>query len=468
MKQLLPNNVYLTPTITNSKTLTKMGSTNKTSRRRFIENTAAIGIGAIGVSQLIRGCSTEEKTAAVAVPEILKTAPDGQPLKAGVVGCGGRGSGAAINFLDAGPNLSVVAVADVFQDRVDDIRRKLKEERGVELPDASCFVGFDGYKRVIESDVDIVILATPPYFRPEHFQACVEARKHVFMEKPVAVDPVGARAIMAASKQAEAAGLSVVTGTQRRHSWNYQNVLAQVQSGIMGNIVATNVYWNQSKLWHRDRQTGWTEMEWMIRDWVNWTWLSGDHLVEQHIHNIDVSNWFVGKAPVEAVGMGSRLRRPTGDCYDNFSVDFIYDDTVHMNSMCRQINDCANNVSEYLRGTKGYTNARESIWDHAGNVLYKYEAPVDASGESTRNDDYVQEHIDLVAAIRTGNQIVEAEETAKSNLTAIMGRESAYTGKKVTWEEMMGSDLKLGPEGEIKLGPVDMKKVIPIAGSAPA
>jgi predicted dehydrogenase len=205
----------------------------------------------------------------------------------------------------------------------------------------------------------------------------------------------------------------------------------------------------------------------MLRDWVNWTWLSGDHIVEQHVHNIDVSNWFVGAHPLEAVGMGSRLRRPTGDCYDNFSVDFIYDKRVHMNSMCRQINDCATNVSEYIRGTKGYTNGGDTIWDADGNVLYKYEGPTDAEGESTMTSPYVQEHIDLVTAIRTGNQIVEAEETAKSVLTAIMGRESAYTGKKVTWDEMMGSDLKLGPKGEITLGPVDLKAVIPIAGSAP-
>ena len=315
----------------------------------------------------------------VTEPVFLKVAEDGQPIRAGVVGCGGRGSGAAINFLDAGPNLSIVAIADVFQDRIDGIRTKLKDEKGVEIPDANCFTGFDAYKRLLEVDLDLVILATPPFFRPEHFQACVAARKHVFMEKPVAVDPVGARAVMAASKQAEAAGLCVVTGTQRRHSWNYNNVLARVKAGMMGDIVATNVYWNQNKLWHREMQAGWTEMEFMLRDWVNWTWLSGDHIVEQHVHNIDVSNWFVGKHPLEAVGMGSRLRRPTGDCYDNFAVDFIYDKSVHMNSMCRQINDCATNVSEQIRGTKGYTDGGKTIWDAEGNVFYEYNSPVDAA-----------------------------------------------------------------------------------------
>jgi myo-inositol 2-dehydrogenase/D-chiro-inositol 1-dehydrogenase len=442
-------------------------NSKKTSRRRFLENTAIGAIGVVGATQLIKSCSTGEKPVEVSDLEFLTVAPDGEPLKAGVVGCGGRGSGAAIDFLSAGPGLSIVALADVFQDRIDGIRQKLKDEKGVEVDDANCFLGFDAYKRVIESGVDIVILATPPYFRPEHFQACVEARKHVFMEKPVAVDPVGARAVMAASKQAEAAGLCVVTGTQRRHSWNYQNVLARIRAGMVGDIVATNVYWNQEKLWHRIKMPGWTEMEYMIRDWVNWTWLSGDHIVEQHVHNIDVSNWFVGNHPLQAMGMGSRLRRPTGDCYDNFSVDFVYDRSVHMNSMCRQINDCANNVSEYLRGTKGYTDCGESIFDPEGNVLYKWESPVDEKGEQTQNSPYVQEHIDLVTAIRTGNQIVEAEQTAISVLTAIMGRESAYTGRLITWDEMMGSDLKLGPKGELALGPVDIKAVIPIAGSAP-
>ena len=449
-----------------------MEQNQKTSRRRFLGSSAAVGaLGVIGASQLIRSCSSDEKPVEVSDLSFSTAAPDGEPLKVGVVGCGGRGSGAAINWLDAGPGLSVVAVGDVFQDRIDRIRTRLKEEKNVELDDANCFVGFDAYKKVIESDVDVVILATPPFFRPEHFQACVEARKHVFMEKPVAVDPVGARAIMAASKQAEAAGLCVVTGTQRRHQWSYNNIHERVKAGMIGAITSSNVYWNQSKLWHREKQPDWTDMEFMLRDWVNWTWLSGDHIVEQHIHNIDVSNWFVGDVPKEAVGMGSRLRRPTGDCYDNFSVDFVYDKAVHMHSMCRQINDCANNVSEHITGTKGFVNTNGGdygeIYDHGGNALYQYVPTTDANGEKADISPYVQEHIHLVTAIRTGNQIVEAEETAKSNLTAIMGREAAYTGKKVTWEEMMGSNQRLGPEGELKLGPMPMEAVIPIAGSAP-
>lgn len=446
-----------------------MENLKNTSRRKFLENSAALGaLGAIGVSQLIQSCKPGKTYVPIEMPAILDEAPDGHPLKAGLVGCGGRGTGAAVNFLDAGPNLSIHAVADVFQDRVDEFRKDLKENKDVEVDDANCFVGFDAYKRLLETDVDIVIMATPPYFRPEHFQACVEARKHVFMEKPVAVDPVGARAVMAASKQAEASGLCVVTGTQRRHSRDYLDIYSRVKGGAIGDLVAANVYWNGGKLWHRDPQPDWTEMEYMIRNWVNWTWLSGDHIVEQHIHNIDVLNWFTGKTPLEAVGVGSRQRRITGDQYDNFSIDFVYENQVHMHSMCRQINDCANGVYEYLRGTDGFTNCKDTIWNPDESIMYEYEYPVeDERGRSQLTRSAMdQEHINLVTAIRTGEQIVTAEDTAKSTLVAIMGRIAAYTGKKVTWDEMMSSDLKLGT-AEIKMGPVDIEVEIPKPGSAP-
>ena len=393
-----------------------------------------------------------------------------QKMKVALIGCGGRGTGAAINFLNAGPNLEIVALSDVFQDRIDKCRQDIKDQKGVEIADENCFVGLDAYKQVLEQDINYVILATPPYFRPEQFKAAVEARKHIFTEKPVAVDPVGARSIMASAKQAETAGLCVITGTQRHHQRDYVEVYRRVAGeGAIGHIVSANAYWNQSKLWHRDRLSDWSDMEFMIRDWVNWTWLSGDHIVEQHIHNIDVINWFTGKFPVSAVGMGSRQRRPTGDQYDNFSVDFIYDGDVHMHSMCRQINGCTDNVSEYIRGTNGYTNCQDTIWNTDGTEQFSYEYPLDEDGEPMKNvavSPYDQEHIDLITAIRTGEYVNEAEFTAKSNLTAIMGRISAYTGKMVTWDEMMSSDLKIGPE-VLEMGPVDLKAIIPVPGSAP-
>ncbi len=447
-----------------------MEQSKNTSRRKFIRNAAALGaIGVAGFSQVLHSCKPGDKPIEPGLTPFLDQAADGEPLRAGVIGRGGRGTGAAINFLNSGNDLSIHAIADVFQDRIDSFREKVKDKKGVEIDDANCFTGFDAFKRLLETDVNYIILATPPYFRPEHFQAAVEARMHIFMEKPVAVDPVGVRKIIAASKQAEAAGLCVVTGTQRRHARDYTEVYKQVRSGSIGDIVSANVYWNSGKLWHRDPKPGWTEMEAMLRDWVNWTWLSGDHLVEQHIHNIDVINWFAGKFPEEVVGVGSRQRRVSGDCYDNFFLDFIYDKNVHMNSMCRQINDCANSVSENLRGTKGYTNCKNTIWNTDGSLRYEYAYPTNEEGKEDPKaliSPYDQEHIDLITAIRTGKQIVEAEETANTNLTVIMGRMAAYTGKKVTWEEVMGSDLQVGPK-VIEMGPVDLEYMVPKPGTDP-
>ncbi|NJK87841.1 MAG: Gfo/Idh/MocA family oxidoreductase [Bacteroidales bacterium] len=330
-------------------------------------------------------------------------------------------------------------------------------------------MGFDAYQKVIDAGVDVVILATPPYFRPEHFAAAVEARKHVFMEKPVCVDPVGARSVIASARKAKGLELSVVTGTQRRHQRDYAAVYEQIAEGKIGEIVSGNCYWNQAKLWHRDPNPEWTELEYMIRDWVNWCWLSGDHIAEQHVHNIDVIHWFSGKYPVRATGFGSRLRRVTGDQYDNFSIDYVFDNGMHVHSMCRQIDGCVNDVSERIQGTKGYTNCQNTIWNLAGEEIWKYEYPLDDQGQPTNSvkvSPYRQEHIDLVTAIRTGKPFNEAENTAMSTLVAIMGRISAYTGKSVTMEEMMNSELKLGPKTFI-FGNVDVPKEVPIAGVPP-
>jgi myo-inositol 2-dehydrogenase / D-chiro-inositol 1-dehydrogenase len=426
-------------------------SSNNFSRRKFLTGAAAVGAAsAMGVGTLA-SCNGGGGTSGAAdvfdfqkrdynLPPMLETAPDGPVLKAGIIGCGGRGTGAALNFLDAGPNVTVTALGDVFQDRVDNCREKIKTEKGVEVPLENCFVGFDNFEKVIDSGVDIVILATPPKFRPDHFEAAVKARKHVFMEKPLAVDSAGIRQIIAASKMADSQGLKVVTGTQRRHQHNYVNLWNEINNNGIGHIVSANVYWNGGKLWHRDNNPSWSEMEWMIRDWVNWCWLSGDHIVEQHVHNIDVANWFIGGHPTKAVGFGSRQRRVTGDQYDNFSVDFVYEDGRHVHSMCRQINGCANGVYEIFHGTKAIAitaGGKNQIVDAAGNQLFE------AQGSET--SPYVQEHINLVTCIRQNIPFNETEATAESNLVAIMGRVSAYTGKEVTYDEMMNSDMKLGP-----------------------
>jgi myo-inositol 2-dehydrogenase / D-chiro-inositol 1-dehydrogenase len=438
------------------------------SRRNFLGKAATVGVAGVIVPTILSGCSRETKKV-VAVPTMLDLAPDGPVLKAGLIGCGGRGTGAINQFLSAGPHLEVVALGDTFMDRIDACRKSIKEQHNVDVPDEKCFVGFDAFQKVIDAGVDVIILATPPSFRPEHMAAAIAAKKHVFAEKPVCVDPVGARSVMATAQKAKGLGLCIVTGTQRRHQRDYVATWQQVQQGAMGDIVGGNVWWNGGKLWHRDNQPSWTEMEWMIRDWVNWTWLSGDHIVEQHVHNLDVMTWFTGTHPVKAVGFGSRLRRVTGNQYDNFSVDFTFEDGRHFHSMCRQINGCAGNVSERIQGSKGSTNCQNSILGLDGTTeLWKYEYPLDKDGKPTRRvsvDPYLQEHIDLVTAIRTNQPIVEAENTAISTMVAIMGRISAYTGKETTYEEMMNSDLKLGP-ATYAFGPVDIDKSVPIAGLA--
>jgi len=438
------------------------------SRRSFVGTVGAVGaIGALG--SMMASCTKTEQKKKVApkVVEWLDKAPDGEPLKAGLIGCGGRGTGAAMNFLNAGPNLSITALADVFEDRLNGCRKKLVDEGGQDIPDANCFVGFDAYQRLIDTGVDIVLIATPPHFRPMHFAACVNARKHVFMEKPVAVDPVGARSIMTSAKKADGVDLCVVTGTQRRHQRDYVATYHQIESGAIGEIVAANCYWNQNQLWYRTKQDNWSDMEYMLRDWVSWGWLSGDHIVEQHVHNLDVINWFTGKHPVKAVGFGGRHRRVTGDQFDFFSVDYVFDDKMHSHSMCRQINGCATNVSEFIMGSKGSTNCRNTIFKPDGTVAWEYAYPPDESGKPMKNvkiSPYDQEHIDLVTAIRTKKPINEAEGTAISTLTAIMGRISAYTGKETTWDEMMSSDLRIGPV-EYAMGPVAIEAAASVPGS---
>ena len=439
------------------------------SRRTFLGTTAAAGITGLTFPSLVTSCAPEKgKKKTVEVMAFLDQAPDGKEIKAGLIGCGGRGTGAATDFLSAGPNLKITALGDVLQDKIDSCREQLKKEKGVEVPDEKCFIGFDAFQKVIDSGVDLIILATPPHFRPEHFAAAVEARKNVFMEKPVCVDPVGARSVIATARKAQGLGLSVVTGTQRRHQRDYVATYKNVAEGMIGDIVSANCWWNGGKLWHRDPNPQWNEMEYMIRDWVNWCWLSGDHIVEQHVHNLDVINWFTGMYPVKAVGFGSRLRRVTGDQYDNFSVDYVFENGRHLHSMCRQINGCENNVSERIQGTLGSTNCRDTILDLNGNPLWKYEYPLDDKGQpmtDVKISPYVQEHIDLVTSIRTGKPFVEAENTAMSTLVAIMGRVSAYTGKLVTMDEMMNSDMKLGPK-IYAFGKVDVPKEVPIAGEA--
>lgn len=452
------------------------------SRRSFLKSTALAGaagmVGTGGTATLLTSCgggaSSNENANATNkplkepgtyyVPELPDMAADGKELKAGIIGCGGRGSGAAMNFLAAANGVLIVALGDTFQDRVDGLAQKLKDEKNIDIPADKRFVGLDAYKQVIDSDVDVVIVATPPNFRPIHFQYAVEKSKHCFLEKPICVDAVGYRTIMATAKQAQAKNLCVITGTQRHHQRSYIASYQQIMNGAIGEITGGTVYWNQSMLWYRERQAGWSDCEWMIRDWVNWKWLSGDHIVEQHVHNIDVFTWFSGLKPVKAVGFGSRQRRITGDQYDNFSIDFTMENGIHLHSMCRQIDGCANNVSEFIQGTKGSWNSADmEIKDLAGNVIWKYDVEAEKASFK-QNDPYTLEHVNWINTIRAGKSIDQASETAVSNMAAIMGRESAYTGEETTWEAMTAAALDYTP-ADLNLGKMDMKPfVVPVPG----
>lgn len=459
-----------------------MGNRKNLSRRDFFKNSALLGvsglIGTGGTAMALSSCSGGsggDKNALVPlklpgeyyIPNLTDLAIDGQELKAGIIGCGGRGSGAAFNFLDAAKNVTIVALGDVFQEKVSNLQKELKEKKGIEIPDDKCFVGFDAYKNVVDSGVDLIIDATPPVFRPEHFKYAVEKGKHAFLEKPICADAMGYRTIMAASKQAAAKGLCVVTGTQRHHQRSYVESYKKIMEGLIGEITGGVVYWNQNMLWYRNREKGWSDAEWMIKDWVNWKWLSGDHIVEQHVHNIDVFTWFSGLKPVKCTGFGSRQRRLTGDQYDNFSIDFVMENGVHLHSMCRQIDGCVNNVSEFIQGTKGSWHGNSGneavIKDLAGNIIWQYDFEEEKKN-FTQHDPYTLEHVNWITHIRSKKTIAQAEETAVSNMAAIMGRESAYTGDEITWEAMTASPQDYTPK-DLNMGKMDMSGfTVPVPG----
>lgn len=435
-------------------------------RRNFLGKSALLGAaGIVGMSAL-SSCSGKSNKVDYQFPPLLDKAPDGKKLRAGLVGCGNRGTGAALNFLAAGNDLELVALADVFEDKVWDCYSKLEKQK-IEVPRNNCFWGFDAYKDLLNVDLDIVLLATPPHFRPVHFDAAIQAKKHVFMEKPVSVDPVGARQIISTSRKAANMGLTVITGTQRRHQRDYLETYRQVASGAIGEITSAKAWWLQSHVWFRTREDDWSDMEYMLRNWNNFCWLCGDHILDTHVHNIDIVNWFLGKHPESAIGFGGRARRLTGDQYDFFSIDFDFGNGVFSHSMSRQIDGCANSLGEQVMGTEGYTNCKNTIFNPDGSVKWQYDYPKNKDGKSTgivEVSPYVQEHIDLVTAIRQNTPIVEAERTAISTLTAIMGRTAAYTGQKVSWEDMLNSTERLGPDN-YHLGDVQSEFPVPLPGT---
>ena len=445
-------------------------------RRDFLTNSALLGATAI-MPAAVTSCSndnnkgTEKKLSneELGMFSFVNIAPDGDPLKAALIGCGDRGTGAASQFLESGPNVSIVALADLFSDRMDTCRKILSEKFNNTIEDDRCFIGFEAYKKILEMpDIDIVLLCTPTHFRPEHFKAAVEAGKHIFMEKPCAVDPVGIRTVIAASKVATSKGLTVITGNQRRHRRDYWEAYAQVRNGLIGEVVSATSHWNQGAWWNKRHIPEWSDMEYCIRNWFNIKWLSGDHILDQGIHNIDVVTWFMGDLPIRATGYGGRARRLTGDIFDFFSVDYCYNNNKRMLHTARQIDGCDGNVSEQVLGTKGIALLNDGgeikILDWNGDILWEYDfvnKPV--------NNPYNQEHIHLVESIRMGKKINQAEDLAYSNMVAIMGREAAYTGKAITWDEIMSSSLRYGPE-IYEMGPLPdyHEGVVPIPGKDPS
>jgi myo-inositol 2-dehydrogenase/D-chiro-inositol 1-dehydrogenase len=368
-------------------------------------------------------------------------------IKVGLVGCGGRGTGAIEQNLRADSNCKLVAVGEAFRDRANDLLQRLRNHRDqdlrakVDVNAERVFIGLDAYQRVIEQS-DLVILATPPGFRPIHIDAAIRARKHLFTEKPVAVDGPGVRTVLAAYELANTNNLCVVAGTQRRYEPFYLESMSRIRDGALGTITSARAYWNQGRLWHRTREEGMTDIAWQLRNWLYFTWLSGDHICEQHIHNLDVVNWALGNShPEKAMGMGGRQVRIApefGHIFDHFAVDFTYPNDTHVLSMCRQIEGCANGVAEAVVGTRGaWSSANSAI---TGERAWRYP-------RNRRNDPdpYQEEHIALYRAIRNGPRINDLKNVAESTLTAIMGRMTCYTGKEVTWDQALNSRESLMP-----------------------
>ena len=375
-------------------------------------------------------------------------------IKVAVIGCGGRGTGAAVQALQSRQNVRIVALADAFQDRLDRCLQTLQDEsnydregidldleKAVQVPPENMFVGFDAYKKAILL-ADVVILATPPGFRPIHFEECINKGKHVFMEKPVATDPAGVKKVLESAAIAKQKKLNVVVGLQRHYQNSYLELFKR--KDLIGDIVSAQAWWNNDGVWVNKRKPGQTEMEYQMRNWYYFTWLCGDHILEQHIHNIDVVNWFKGGYPVKAQGMGGREVRKGkdyGEIFDHHYVEFEYADGSVMNSQCRHIPHTMSKVDELLVGTKGRIHCGAGrISSFQGKELYQFD-------RKKENNPYQQEHDDLFAAIAKGEfKFADAENGAHSTLTAILGRMSTYSGQVLTYDQVLNSGISIMPK----------------------
>lgn len=405
----------------------------ETSRRSFVQKTALATSGLLTVPLSV---------------EAMANVYGAKKLKLALIGCGGRGSGAAVQALTADENVELVAMADAFADRIEKSLNGIKDhfdgKKKIEVKEKNRFVGFDAYKKAIDL-ADVVILTTPPGFRPYHFEYAIANDKHVFMEKPVATDPVGIRKVLATAKMAKAKKLNVVVGLQRHYQTKYIDLKQRIDQGAIGKIRSGQVYWNDAGVWLKKRQAGQSELEYQMRNWYYFNWLCGDHILEQHIHNIDVANWFIGDYPVSAQGMGGRQVRTGkdhGEIFDHHFVEFTYASGAVISSQCRHIPGTMRRVDEVFQGTQGSVEIGKGlITDLEGNSKYKYPRKW---GEDS--NPYQVEHDRLFASIRNGGVIADAKNGAMSTLTAILGRMATYTGKKITLEEALNSELHLMPE----------------------
>ena len=401
-------------------------------RREFLKNTSLIA-GGLMAAPLISGANYFSGASDV--------------IKVALVGCGGRGTGAATQALSTKQNVQLVAMADAFKDRLDDsynnILEALAEKKDrVQVKEENKFVGFDAYKHAIAL-ADVVILATPPGFRPIHFEEAINQNKHVFTEKPVATDPAGVQRVLAAAEQAKAKKRNVVVGLQRRYQTSYRELMKRVEDGAIGDITSAQAWWNNDGVWVHPRQAGWTEMEYQMRNWYYFVWLCGDHITEQHIHNLDVINWAKNAYPVSAQGMGGRqvrVGKDYGEIFDHHFVEFRYADGTILNSQCRHQKGTMSKVDEMLIGTKGkvFCDAA-NITDPKGKVLYQFD-------KTKENQPYQNEHDELFEAIAKGDyKFWDAERGAKSTMTSILGRMATYSGQAIEWDKAINSGINIMP-----------------------
>jgi predicted dehydrogenase len=415
-----------------------MQSQNAPTRRDVIKTTAALSAAAVMSS----------------LGTNFAHAAGSDVLKVGLIGCGGRGTGAGRDCAKASPRTRIVAMGDLFQDRLDTSREKLAElGEQFKVTDDSAFVGFDAYQKVIDGDVDYVLLCEPPGFRPRSFAYAVEKGRHVFAEKPIAVDATGVRLFLDAVEKAKGKNLAVLAGTVFRHHQTHLDAVKQIHDGYFGDILAGYSYYNTAGLWHHPRKPEWSDVEWQVRNWLYFNWLSGDHIVEQNIHRIDIQNWVMRGNPKSAYAMGGRQARVDpmyGHIYDHFAVEYVYENEqkqdVKVINFCRQQDQTDTRVTEYYVGTKGVTEPSK------GPKSDKRTRPLPLA------EGYIQEHRDLIKSVEDGKPLNEGKQVADTTLASIMGRMSAYTGKLVTWDDALKSTEDTFPKN-VAFGPMPVPPV---------